>query len=122
MIRGMAIDTIHPKDVLKVWFKEIRVALIVGISLALVNTARMYIIYFSSHPLGEISKYALLLGITIIFVVCFAKTLGCLLPLAAKAVKLDPALMASPLITTITDCATVLMYFTLAVKIMNIQM
>lgn len=122
MIRGMAIDTIHPRDVLKVWFKEIRVALLVGTALALVNTARMYLIYFSSHPMGEITRYALLLGITIIFVVCFAKTLGCLLPLGAKAIKLDPALMASPLITTITDCATVLMYFTLAVKIMNIQM
>jgi len=63
-----------------------------------------------------------LLGVTIIFVVCFAKTLGCCLPLIAKSIKLDPALMASPLITTITDCATVLMYFTLAVKILNIQM
>ena len=122
MIRGMAIDTIHPKDIFKVWFKEIRVALIVGGSLALVNTARMYILYFSSHPLDEITRYALLLGVTIMFVVCFAKTLGCCLPLIAKAIKLDPALMASPLITTITDCATVLMYFTLAVKIMNIQM
>ena len=122
MIRGLAIDTIHPKDVLKVWFKEIRVALIVGITLALVNTARMYIIYFRSHPFDEITRYAVLLGFTIIFVVCFAKTLGCLLPLGAKAIKLDPALMASPLITTITDCATVLMYFTLAVKILNIQM
>ena len=122
MIRGMAIDTIHTRDVLKVWLKEIRVALIVGVSLALVNTARMYLIYFHSHPMEEITKYALLLGVTIIFVVCFAKTLGCLLPIAAKAVKLDPALMASPLITTITDCATVLMYFTLAVKILNIKM
>ena len=122
MIRGLAIDTIHPKDIIKVWFKEIRVALLVGTALAVVNTLRMYLIYFSSHPMGEITKYALLLGVTIIFVVCFAKTLGCCLPLIAKAIRLDPALMASPLITTITDCATVLVYFSLAVKILNIQM
>lgn len=122
MIRGMAIDTIHPKDIFKVWFKEIRVAMIVGGTLAIVNTVRMFILYSSSHPVSEITKYALLLGITIFLVVCFAKTLGCSLPLLAKLCKLDPALMASPLITTITDCATVLMYFTLAVKILNIPM
>lgn len=122
MIRGIALDFIKPKDIIKVWLREIRIAMLVGFTLAAVNTIRMFILYYSSHPVGEIAKYALLLGITIFLVVCFAKTLGCSLPLLAKACKLDPALMASPLITTITDAATVLIYFSLAVKILNIPM
>ncbi len=122
MIRGIALDFIKPKDIFKVWLREIRIAMLVGFTLAAVNTVRMFILYYSSHPVGEIVKYALLLGITIFLVVCFAKTLGCSLPLLAKACKLDPALMASPLITTITDAATVLIYFSLAVKILNIPM
>ena len=122
MIRGIALDFIKPKDIFKVWLREIRIAMLVGFTLAAVNTVRMFILYSSSHPMQEILKYALLLGITIFLVVCFAKTLGCSLPLLAKACKLDPALMASPLITTITDAATVLIYFSLAVKILNIPM
>ena len=122
MIRGIALDFIKPKDIFKVWLREIRIAMLVGFTLAAVNTVRMFILYSSSHPMQEILKYALLLGITIFLVVCFAKTLGCSLPLFAKACKLDPALMASPLITTITDAATVLLYFSLAVKILNLPM
>ena len=122
MIRGIALDFIKPKDIFKVWLREIRIAMLVGSTLAAVNTVRMFILYSSSHPVAEIVKYAILLGITIFLVVCFAKTLGCSLPLLAKACKLDPALMASPLITTITDAATVLIYFSLAVKILNIPM
>ena len=122
IIRGLALDDIKPKDILKVWFKEIRIAMIVGITLAVINTARMFIMYSGSQPIDDIIKYSVLLGITIFFFVCIAKTLGCCLPILAKVCKLDPAIMASPLITTMVDCCTVLLYFNLAVKILHIKM
>lgn len=123
IIRGMALDDIHPKEIGKVWFKEIRIALIVGFTLAVVNTIRMFIVYYGrSMNTTEILKYSLLLGITIMVVVCISKTLGCCLPIFAKVCRLDPAIMASPLITTVVDCCTVLIYFNLAVKILQIKM
>ena len=61
---------------------------------------------------------ALTLGITLVCTVVLAKVIGCMLPLAAKKVGLDPALMAAPLITTLVDTGTILLYFTIATRIM----
>lgn len=115
VIRGFSQDEIKLKDFLKVWWKEIRVALIVGIALALVNTVRILLQYGLNQ-----GKLALVVGLTLILVVMLAKSLGCILPMLAKKLKLDPAIMASPLITTVVDSCSVFVYFKLAVLIFGI--
>lgn len=113
IIRGMAMDEIRPKDFFRAVWKEIRVALLVGIALAICNGIRVEIQY---HDL----QLAIVLGLTLVGTVCLSKTLGCALPMLAKKLKLDPAIMASPLITTIVDSCSILIYFTIAVSIMKI--
>lgn len=113
IIRGMAIDEIHPKDFFRVIFKEIRVALIVGVTLGVVNGIRIVLQYHDP-------KLAIVIGLTLVATVCLSKVLGCVLPMIAKKLKLDPALMAAPLITTIVDTCSIMIYFTIAVKVMNI--
>lgn len=112
IIRGLATEEIEFKDILKVLFKELRVAVLVGAMLAVVNGIRILIMYSGNITL------ALTLGITLICTVTLAKVIGCVLPLAAKKVGLDPALMAAPLITTLVDTGTILLYFTIATRIM----
>ncbi len=113
IIRGMAMDEIKLKDFFKAIWKELRVALLVGTGLALVNGLRIFIQY---HDL----KLSIVLGLTLVGTVCMAKTLGCMLPMLAKRLKLDPAIMAAPLITTMVDTCSILIYFKIAVAIMNI--
>lgn len=108
IIRGLALGEIRPKDYLKIVFKEIRVALICGLTLAAVNIGRMFL--FSS---GGISVY-LVVSAAMVCAVIVAKIIGCTLPIIAKLVKLDPALMAGPMITTIVDMVTLIIYFALA--------
>ena len=115
VIRGFSQDEIKLKDFLKVWWKEIRVAILVGSALALVNTVRVFIQY----GFGQ-GKLALVVGLTLMLVVMLAKSLGCILPMIAKKLKLDPAIMASPLITTVVDTCSVLVYFQLAVLIFGL--
>ena len=113
IIRGMAMDEIKLKDFLKAIWKELRVALLVGTGLALVNGLRIFIQY-------KDLKLSIVLGLTLIGTVCMAKILGCMLPMLAKRLKLDPAIMAAPLITTMVDTCSILIYFKIAVAIMNI--
>lgn len=113
IIRGMAMDEIKLKDFFKAIWKEIRVAILVGLVLGICNSVRVLIQY---HDL----KLSIVLGLTLIATVCLAKTLGCILPMLAKKLKLDPAIMAAPLITTIVDTGSILIYFSIAVSIMNI--
>ena len=105
VIRGLAVGEIEFKDFFKVVFKEIRIAVLVGLMLAVVNGIRIYIMYDQDVML------AIAIGITMIAIVCMAKCIGCTLPLFAKKIGLDPALMAAPLISTIMDTCTILMYF-----------
>ena len=105
IIRGMAIDEIRLRDFPKVLFKELRVGLVCGISLGIICFAGVYLLY------GHNPALALTVAITIALTVLMAKCLGCVMPMAAKAVKLDPALMASALITTIVDACSLLVYF-----------
>ncbi len=112
VIRGLALDEIEPRDAAKVWFKEIRVALLVSAGLALINFARIAIQY---HDVAV----AAIVSLTLIATVCIAKSLGCLLPMLAKKLKLDPALMATPILTTVTDAASILVYFTLTMNILG---
>lgn len=115
IIRGFSQDEIRLKDFFKVLWKEVRVAVLVGTTLALVNTARIFIQYGVNQ-----GKLALVVGLTLVLVVLFAKSLGCILPMLAKKLKLDPAIMAAPLITTILDTCSVLIYFKLAVLIFGL--
>ena len=105
IIRGLAVGEIEFRDILKVIFKEARIAVVVGLLLSTVNGIRIYIMY------GHDIKLALELGLTMIGVVLMAKCIGCILPLTAKKLGLDPAIMAAPLITTILDTCTILVYF-----------
>ncbi len=110
IIRSLSIDEIHLKDFFKVIRKETAIALLCGVVLAIVNGVRVYLFY------GDL-YLAVVLGITLIATVLLAKILGCLLPMGAKLLRLDPALMASPLITTITDTCSVLLYFMVALAV-----
>ena len=113
VIRGLATDEIETKDFLRVWWKEIRVAMIVGVLLAIINGARIFIQYRNI-------QLSLVVGVTLIITAMVAKSLGCIMPMLAKKLKLDPALMASPLITTMVDTCSVLVFFNIAILIMKI--
>ena len=113
VIRALATDEIEPKDVLKVWWKEARIGVMCGATLGVVNGLRIFIQY---HDLG----IAIVIACTLFLTAILAKSLGCFLPMLAKAVKLDPAYMASPLITTITDACSLAIYFNIALMVLNI--
>lgn len=110
IIRGLATEEIEFKDIFKVILKEVLVAVMVGVMLAIVNAVRILVMY--KDPM-----LALTLGITLVCTVILSKVIGCILPLLAKKCKLDPALMAAPLITTLVDTGTILLYFTIASRI-----
>ena len=114
VIRGLAVGEIEFKAIFRVIFKEIRIALIVGLLLSAVNGIRIYLMYEQNLML------ALALGVTMIAVVAMAKCIGCILPLLAKKLGLDPAIMAAPLITTILDTCTILVYFNIVTAFFHI--
>ena len=113
IIRGLAMDEISTKDIFKAMWKEFRVSALVGIALAIVNMARIVIQY---HDV----KIAFVVSLTLIFTVILAKLLGCILPILAKKLKLDPAIMASPLLTTIADTVSVLLFFVISTAVFNL--
>ncbi len=108
IIRGLATGEIYPKDGPKVLWKEFRVALMVGFSLSFINFLRLVMLERVDFNL------AILVSVTLIITVIIAKVLGGILPIVAKKLKLDPALMAGPLITTIADASSLLVYFSIA--------
>lgn len=111
IIRGMALEEIRLRDFFRVLFKEFRIAFLCSVVLAIVNGARIWITY--SDP-----QLAIVIALSIIGTVILAKLVGAMLPMAAKAVKLDPAIMATPLITTVVDSCSLLIYFTIATTIL----
>ena len=113
IIRGLATDEIKLKDIFRVIWKEIRVAFIVGVALAIVNAIRVIVQYRDI-------QLAIVLGITLIVTTMVSKVLGCVLPMLAKRLKLDPAIMAAPLITTLVDVCSILVYFQVATSIMGL--
>ncbi len=112
IIRGLATGDIELKDWLKVWWKEFRVSVLVGIILGLVNFIRLIV----SYP-GQ-NEIALTVSITMLIIVILAKTVGGLLPLIAKKMKIDPAIMAAPLVTTVVDAAALAVYFSIATRLL----
>ena len=113
-IRGLALGEIEPKNIWKVMWKELRVALILGVVLASVNFLRIF--FLTSYG----TNVALIVSLTMFCTIIIAKLIGCSLPLLAKAIHLDPALMASPLITTLVDAASLTILFTIATRVFSI--
>lgn len=112
IIRGIALDEICFRDIFKVMFKEVRVALVVSFGLAIVNG--MYIILRYHNGM-----LAVLIAISLTATIFMAKLIGCVLPLFAGKLHLDPAIMAAPLITTIVDAGSIMIYFTIATKLLG---
>ena len=113
-IRGLALGEIELRDIGKVLWKEVRVALILGVVLALVNFLRIW--FFTPYD----KDVAFVVSLAMFFTIIIAKSIGCTLPLLAKAIHLDPALMASPIITTLVDAASLTVLFTFASTIMKV--
>ncbi|MBR3592039.1 MAG: magnesium transporter [Clostridia bacterium] len=117
VIRALSLGDIEFKDILKVIWKELRVSVIVGIVLGIVNFIKLYLVdYLWLHTFDtgtEIVEMATIC-ITLICVIIVAKMLGAALPIIAKKIGLDPAVMASPLVTTILDAVSLLIYFGIA--------
>lgn len=114
VIRGLALGEIKLKDIFKVMWKEFRVSVVVGIALAIVNFLRVYFIEKVSFMIS------ITVCISLFFTVVLAKVVGGILPIVAKKLKLDPAIMASPLITTIVDAVALLIYFGIAKMLLGI--
>jgi magnesium transporter len=114
IIRGMAVDEIRLRDFGKVFWKECRVALICGAVLAVVNGLRIY--FLTDDGLG----IAIIVSLSLVCVVMLAKIVGSMLPMIAKKIKLDPAIMATPVISTILDSCSLLIYFSMVKWIFKI--
>lgn len=115
IIRSLALNDIKPKDTIIVLLKELRIALIVGVVLAIVNSLRIFIMYSGNDPLF----LSVVSGLSLIGTAIIAQFLGALLPVLAKLCRLDPAIMAQPLITTIMDTCSVFIFFNVAMFIMS---
>ena len=115
VIRGMAVGDIELKDVLRVVWKEFRVGLLCGAVLAAANFIRLILQYPDRLALNLVIVISLMLAIVL------AKIIGCVLPMLAEKMKLDPAIMAAPLITTIVDASSLLIYFKIASMMLHLS-
>ncbi len=114
IIRGLSLQEIEFKDAFKVIWKEIRVAVLCGLTLAVANFAKLLI--FDKMDV----MVALVICITLVMTILAAKMVGCMLPMLAKKIGLDPAVMASPFITTIVDIISLLVYFHIATILLGL--
>jgi magnesium transporter len=114
IIRGIALDEIYFKDILKVLWREVRVGVLCGLALGAVNFVRVYLMNEGDYLLG------MTVSISLIATVIISKSVGCTLPLAAKKIGFDPAIMAAPIITTIVDGTSLIIYFSIARMILRI--
>ena len=114
IIRGLSLNDIEYKDTLKVIWKEIRVAILVGLTLAVANFIKLLFIDKVT------TSVALVVCLTLIITVMIAKIIGCSLPILAKKIGFDPAVMASPFITTIVDAISLIVYFQIATHLLGL--
>ena len=114
VIRGMAVGEIQLKDFAKVFWKELRVSMLVGVVLSAVNFVRLIITYPGNQMV------ALTVALALFVTVLLAKTVGGVLPMVAKLCHADPAIMAAPLITTIVDAISLVVYFRIACALLPI--
>ena len=122
MVRGLALGEVEPSDFVRVLGKELRVSAIVGAVLGIVNGLRIYLMYTFLFPgqYANVMGYAIVVSVSLFFSVILAKLVGGMLPLAAKKLGADPAIMATPFITTIVDATSLLIYFALASAFLGI--
>lgn len=114
IIRGMSNDEVMLKDYLKAVWKEFRVAILVAFMLGIANSLRIWLQY-------QDANLAIVVSLSLLGTVILAKFLGCTLPMLAKKIKIDPALMATPVITTISDMCSVLIFFKIATIVMGLE-
>ncbi len=115
IIRSLSLEDVEFKDILKVIWKEIRVGVMCGAALAIVNFGKMMIFQRDGGLL-----MICVISLALFCAVVMAKLIGCILPMLAYKIGFDPAVMSSPFITTIVDALTLLIYFNLAVAILQI--
>ena len=115
IIRGIALGEIEFRDIFRVMFKEFRVSLLVGCALAAANGLRILLMY--KNP-----SLALVIAFSLMSTIMLSKLIGCVLPLLAKKARLDPAIMAAPLITTLVDTCSILIYFNIATMIFHLSL
>ena len=115
IIRGIALGEIQFRDLFRAVFKEFRISLLVGTTLAVANGLRILIMY--RDP-----SLAFVIAVSLIMTVMLSKMIGCTLPLLAKKVHLDPAIMAAPLITTSVDTCSILIYFNIATLVFHLTL
>ncbi|MDR1375132.1 MAG: magnesium transporter [Treponema sp.] len=108
IIRGMALEEIRFRDLLRVLGRELCIGLLCGLGLGVINFVRIYFMY------GKNPFMSLTVTLSLLITVVIAKSIGCVLPMIAKKLKVDPAIMAAPLITTIVDGASLVIYFSIA--------
>nr|WP_308743035.1 magnesium transporter [uncultured Anaerocolumna sp.] len=113
VIRGLAVEELQFSDTLKIVWKEFRVSLIVGVTLAVANGLRIVLMY-------KDIQLALVVSLSLVGTIIIAKIVGCLLPILAKKCKLDPAIMAAPIITTVVDTFSIIIYFNIATLIFKL--
>lgn len=112
VIQGMAMEEIRLKDFFKVVFKEFRIAIICSLILSVVNFGRIVLFY---HDV----KIAAVVSVTLVGTVILSKLLGCMLPMLAKKIHIDPAIMSAPLLSTLVDSCSTLLYFTIALHVLD---
>lgn len=108
----MAMEEIRLKDFFKVVFKEFRIAIICSLILSVVNFFRIVMFYHNV-------KIAAVVSVTLIGTVILSKLLGCMLPMLAKKIHIDPAIMSAPLLSTLVDSCSTLLYFTIALHVLD---
>ncbi len=115
IIRGLALGEVRPRDMLRVLFKEVRVALIVGAALAIVNFGRIMLF---QRDAGIMVAFGV--SLSLYMTVLMAKIIGGLMPLLAKKLGFDPAVMAAPIITTIVDALSLVVFFNVATALLHL--
>lgn len=120
IIRGLAINEIELKDWMSVLGREVRIALLVGFFLAGVNLLRVLLLGCFHSPFAWPEPVDYLVSVTLIFVVLAAKMIGCCLPMLAKFCHIDPAMMATPMVATIVDVVSLLIYFGTATFVLSL--
>lgn len=115
VIRGLAVDELHYSDFFKIVWKEFRVSLLVGAALAAANGLRIWLVYRNG-------SLAAVIAVSLMGTILVAKLVGCILPVAAKRINLDPAIMAAPLITTIVDTCSIVIYFQIATMVFHLSL
>ena len=121
VIRSLSLGDVEPRDVLRVMWKEWRVAFLCGLTLSAVNFGKMLLLdgLILGNPNVTVSVAATV-SLSIVFIVMFAKVVGSFLPIAAEKIGVDPAVMANPLISTLTDAVSLLIYIYVAKLILKI--